>query len=370
MYLGNDYLKEFIIGGGLQTASHKKSGGYRLDIVHTPGINRAWFDYEKILEAPNGDGTNYAVFRLVGTEIYKFAVHIKNARSAKRGELAFDLVSGKYLHVHFKIGGYSSLDSKYLHYLEHLDPTIKISTNYGSNAYTGLNKGAHVPGTSNSNPLSMAIPKETIDFVRIFLPEFNQGANLTHPTDAGLESWIGVSGIKEFITEIQNYRILVGTLNDTIKTLNASIGGLTTDRNKYREMANNSAQEIIGYLGDITKLKDDLKELNETLVEKNRLLLEQEQQMNNFGEYKKQVNQLDVQKTSTIKTLNQRIIDISKAYERCLDEKQGGFEDYKKVLIKLYRSIKALFFKHIYESLRKLPEAVSKIVKDKTGRRT
>lgn len=370
MYLGNSYLKEFIIGGGLQTASHKKSGGYRLDIVHTPGINRAWFDYEKILEAPNGDGTNYAVFKLTGTNIYKFAVHIKNARSARRGEIAFDLVNGKYLHVHFKIGGYSSLDSKYLHYLEHLDPTIKISTNYGSSAYTGLNKGEHIPGTSNYNPPSMAMPKETIDFVREFLPEFNQSANLAHPTDAGLESWIGVSGIKEFITEIRNFRILANTLNETIATLNASIGGITKDRNKYREMANNSAEEITGYLGDITKLREDLKELNDTLVEKNRLLLEQEQQMNNFDEYKKQANQLDAQKTSTIKTLNQRITDISKAYENCLKSKQGGFEDYKKVLIKLYNGIKDLFFKHIYESLRKLPKAVSKVVKDKIGRRT
>lgn len=381
-YLGNNYLKELIIGGGLQTAEHKKSGGYRLDLVHTPGLNRAWYDYEKILEAPNGDGTNYAVFRLSGTDFYLFAVHIRNARSAKRGEIAFDLVPSKFLHVHIKIGGYASTVTKYLKYLEHLDPSIKISTNYGSNAYTGLNKGVHLP-ISNSNQPPMGTfsydlyLKGSDMYMRVTSGSINENVtvkNITKGTswtvfcnksvgnDGGpintgmLEALYEVTAkgvTKQFDNrpdpcagvkaELANANKVIASKDNEIAKLNASIGGLTTDRNKYKAQVEELQPTIDSLNAQLDTSNVELlgksKELKEA---KHRILVLENEAMN----WEPQIVELKntiAEQNSQLMTKTTQYKMLEDKHEKLLQETQGSADDYRRLLKDVYTFIKNLF---------------------------
>lgn len=359
-YLGNNYLKELIIGGGLQTAEHKKSGGYRLDMVHTPGLNRAWWDYEKILEAPNGDGTNYAVFKLTGTDYYLFAVHIRNARSAKRGEIAFDLVPSKFLHVHIKIGGYASTVTKYLKYLEHLDPSIKISTNYGSNAYTGLNKGIHLP-ISNSNQPPMSFNYELYVkgsdlYMRVLSGSINQNVtvkNITKgtswqvfcnksvgndggPINTGMEQALyevnALGVVKQFDarpdpcasvkTELANAQKVIASKDTEINKLNGALGGMTTDRNKYQNLSDELQKKLDGEMAEINRLNLELEGVQVALkTESNKVLL-LEQEIDNFAP---KVESLE-QEVEQLKGANQSLIAINSNLEKRLKESEDNHQ--------------------------------------------
>jgi hypothetical protein len=362
-YLGNNYLKEFVIGGGLQTAEHKKSGGYRLDIAHTAGLNRAWWDYEKILEAPNGDGTNYAVFKLTGTDYYLFAVHMKNARSAKRGEVYCDLVAGKFLHVHIKIGGYSSAVTKYLHYLDHLDPSVKISTNYGSNAYTGLNKGVHLP-TSNSEQPPMGFNYELYLkgkdlYMRVTSGSINQNVTVKNVTkgtswqvfcnksvgndggaiNVGMEASLyevnALGVVKQFDNrpapvdpcagvknELANAQKALTTKDGEINTLNGTIGGLRTENNKQKELVAEKEHIIV--------VKDDeLKALNIELEDIKKRLGKCELDKDTCNNSLNNIDELIASKDKEIGKLN-GLFSTEKEKNRILQKKLEQSENNKK----------------------------------------
>ena len=167
-YLGNKQAinSGLLIIGGLKTKAHLRSGGYRLDFARScKGINHALYPMDFVLERWNGDLTvirngkkvmvnsgNYAIYRLTGTDYYAFYIHNRLNTKFKRGhidrgEKFFEPHRTFGPHLHIKIGGYSSKIKKYLPYLEYLDPKIYVRTNYGSKAYTGKNKGKHLPGT-------------------------------------------------------------------------------------------------------------------------------------------------------------------------------------------------------------------------------
>jgi hypothetical protein len=157
MYIGNSEILELVIGGGLKTAPHVRSGGYRLDFVKQEGLKKCIVDECKyIMDGDNGDGTRYAVYqwRQNGKDLpyYEFRVHIFNPRKGiiKRGEVMHDFSPNHFLHIHIKIDGYKPANTKYLEYLKYIDPKIHVRTNYGSNAYTGLNTGGHIPGTGDN----------------------------------------------------------------------------------------------------------------------------------------------------------------------------------------------------------------------------
>lgn len=149
---------------------------------------------------------------------------------------------------------------------------------------------------------SMSIPQETIDFVRKFLPTFNQGANLTHPTSVGLESWLGVSGIKEFINEIETLRVSEKSLNDTIAKLNASIGGLTTDRNKYKSLVEGIQPTIDGLNSTINTLNIELEGAKKALRDKSFEYDRLEQEAQNWRPNIERLEKLNHQQEQKIKT--------------------------------------------------------------------
>ncbi|HRN86087.1 MAG TPA: hypothetical protein PK863_02045 [Candidatus Dojkabacteria bacterium] len=380
-YLGNSYLKEFIIGGGLQTAEHKKSGGYRLDMVHTPGLNRAWYDYEKILEAPNGDGTNYAVFKLTGTDYYLFAVHIRNARSAKRGEIAFDLVPSKFLHVHIKIGGYASTVTKYLRYLEHLDPSIKISTSYGSNAYTGLNKGVHLPiSNSNQPPMSFNYDlylKGSDMYMRVTSGSINENATVKNiskgtswtvfcnksvgndggPINTGmLEALYEVTAkgvtkqydnrpdpCKAVKTELETMTKVVATKDSEIAKLNARIGGLTTDRNKYKAQVEELQPTIDSLNAQLDTAHVELLGKKKELEEAKHQILVLENEALNWEPQIVELKNTVAEQNSQLITKTAQYNKLEEKYEKLLQETQGSADDYKRLLKDVYTFIKNLF---------------------------
>lgn len=168
MYFTNDNLvrEGLIIGGGLMTPAHashlaKEPDSYRLDFVHTEGVRRCMVDsMVYVMDAPNNDaiGSRYAVYKFVVGSItyFMFYVEILNPRKGtlRRGDIVCDF-SSNFLHLHIKVNAYGSADKDYLHYLPYLDPRIKVSTNFGSNAYTGLNTGAQIPGDLINNDTPM-----------------------------------------------------------------------------------------------------------------------------------------------------------------------------------------------------------------------
>lgn len=380
-YLGNSYLKEFVIGGGLYTATHKASGGYRLDIAHTTGLNRAWWDYEKILEAPNGDGTNYAVFRLVGTDYYLFAVHIKNARSAKRGEVYCDLVSGKFLHVHIKIGGYSSTVTKYLKYLEHLDPSIKISTNYGSNAYTGLNKGVHLPITSNPMTFNYELYVKNNDlYMRVTSGSINANATVKNVTkgtswqvfcnksvgndggaiNTGMESAlyeVVASGIvRQFDNrpapvdpcanikaELANANKIIATKDSEINKLNGALGGMTTDRNKFKNLSEELQAKLTGETEEKNRLNLELQGVQVALKDESSKVTILENTLDNI---QPKIQDLE-NEVAMIKAEKETLLTIKENLEKKVKEsennKQGITLD--ELLDKILNAIRNLFKK-------------------------
>ena len=357
-YLGNSYLKEFIIGGGLQTAEHKKSGGYRLDMVHTPGLNRAWYDYEKILEAPNGDGTNYAVFKLTGTDYYLFAVHIRNARSAKRGEIAFDLVPSKFLHVHIKIGGYSSKVTKYLKYLEHLDPSIKISTNYGSNAYTGLNKGVHLPITSNPMTFNYELyTKNNNLYMRVTSGSINANATVKNVTkgtswqvfcnksvgndggaiNTGMEQALyevnALGVVKQFDnrpapvdpcakvkTELANAQKVIASKDTEINKLNGALGGMTTDRNKYLNLSDELQKKLDLKVVEQDRLNLELQGVQVALKDESNKVTILENELDNI---QPKIQDLE-NEVATLKAEKETLLAVKETLERKLKESEAN----------------------------------------------
>jgi hypothetical protein len=370
-YLGNSYLKEFVIGGGLYTATHKASGGYRLDIAHTTGLNRAWWDYEKILEAPNGDGTNYAVFRLVGTDYYLFAVHIKNARSAKRGEVAFDLVASKFLHVHIKIGGYSSTVTKYLKYLEHLDPSIKISTNYGSNAYTGLNKGVHLPITSNPMTFNYELyVKNNNLYMRVTSGSINANATVKNVTkgtswqvfcnkSVGNDGGAINTGMEEALyeviasgivrqydnrpapvdpcasvkTELANANKIIATKDSEINKLNGALGGMTTDRNKFKNLSEELQSSLDNKTAEINRLNlelEDSKKLSKQLELKLDIA---ENELSNVAGKFSELDKLVAQQSAKIVHQSTELTKLSDALAKCKENKGLTLAEFLQGLI-------------------------------------
>lgn len=383
-YLGNSYLKEFIIGGGLQTKEHIASGGYRLDIAHTAGLNRAWWDYEKILEAPNGDGTNYAVFKLTGTDYYLFAVHMKNARSAKRGEIYCDLVSGKFLHVHIKIGGYASTVTKYLKYLEHLDPSIKISTNYGSNAYTGLNKGVHLP-TSNSEQPPMGFNFELYVkgsdlYMRVLSGSINQNATVKNVTkgtswqvfcnksvgddggaiNVGMEQALyevnALGVVRQYDarpapvdpcanvkTELANAQKVIASKDIEINKLNGALGGMTTDRNKYLNLSDELQKKLEGETAEVNRLNLELEGSQKELKIVSSKLLLSEQELNNCTPAKEELQK----EVAQLKGANQSLVAINKMLEKKLRDSESNKKGITvaELFQKILNAIRNLFSK-------------------------
>ncbi len=156
MYFYNDQIlaSGVVIGGGLDTPAHAKDkilepDSYRLDFV-TDAMHNCIVDSMDFVTS----GFNYAVYKFtVGTTNYfMFYVEIKSFVKGRilRGQRVCE-GNGKWIHIHVKKDGYSPKNHAYLHYLPFFDPKVKITTNFGSNAYTGLNVGEQIPGLIINN---------------------------------------------------------------------------------------------------------------------------------------------------------------------------------------------------------------------------
>lgn len=133
VYLNSPFSNnEVRIGGGMYTAEHISSGGYRYDIVPTGDfIPKAIADMDFIMFASNYG--SYAVYRLTGTNLYVFYVHVKNVIRGhiKRGDRVGDLLKNSngylYLHLHIKDGSYLAVNKKYIDWMYYLDPKTKVT---------------------------------------------------------------------------------------------------------------------------------------------------------------------------------------------------------------------------------------------------
>ena len=130
MYLTSPFSNnEVKIGGGLKTPAHRRSGGFRYDVVPTGDEKyRAIADMDFVLFSP--DYGSYAVYRIAGTNLYAFFVHITKPKRGhvKRGEVFAKPYKTYWLHIHIKVGGYSPSIKKYIDWLYYLKPSTQVTT--------------------------------------------------------------------------------------------------------------------------------------------------------------------------------------------------------------------------------------------------
>ena len=135
MYLSSPFNdKQVRVGGGLATPEHKKSGGYRYDIVPTGDKQyRAIANMDFVLFSP--DYGSYAVYRITGTDLYVFFVHITSPKRGhvKRGEVFAKPYRKYWLHIHTKKGGYSPNIKNYIDWLYYLAPDVRVTVIPGVN---------------------------------------------------------------------------------------------------------------------------------------------------------------------------------------------------------------------------------------------
>lgn len=154
--------KQVKIGGGLKTPEHVKSGGFRYDIVPTGDkLARAMFDQDFIKFDPTQG--SYAVYRLTGTNLYVFYVHVENVTKSHiaKGTSFATVQAGKFLHVHIKDGSYLVANNKYIDWMEYVDPLNTITVIPGVDASYIEKKGKKaildIPDTDPTEALKAEI---------------------------------------------------------------------------------------------------------------------------------------------------------------------------------------------------------------------
>lgn len=153
-YLGSENLLKngAVIGSGIDSTSHKITGGYRIDFKNRDDFKYALYPMDFVFEGDNGKingvySGRYAVYKLVGIPVYTFYIHGVNFKRGhvSRNDKFFDPYGIFWTHLHMKVNGYSSATKTYLEYLRYFDPRIKIKNESPSKLNYNVNTGNPLP---------------------------------------------------------------------------------------------------------------------------------------------------------------------------------------------------------------------------------
>lgn len=262
--------------GTITQVGKDKFGGYWLYVVFKSGYRFLFVHISK---------------DILGTDYYHMAKN--SSKTVSRGVGAFELVcysgntgnsSGPHLHHELRNKSNQSVDPK-----AHL-------TYYNS---TTMDKWC----------IEKAIRDAAASNMDAFLNKYRKDVK-----DAGVDPaywWLrnGSAEIPEMYEKMVQARDLlqkeVTTLNDTIAKLNASIGGITKDRNKFKDFSEELSQKLDAEKlektrieGELTDAQENLKKVNlkyKMEVEAHSRLIEDVQPLKNENEHMKGI--IETQKT-------------------------------------------------------------------------
>lgn len=170
MYLSSPFdPKRINIGGGLWTPAHTESnrlyGKLSYDLVPEGAGPKAVADMKYY-----SGGSNWAVYNLLGSDVYAFYVHIKNYNkgTVKRGEVVSGREGSYFTHINMvrgSAGNNLEKGSHHIDWIKYLDPSVHIVTNWGGTDYTGKNKGEHLPSTlpiNNNEMVNLSVDIQTV----------------------------------------------------------------------------------------------------------------------------------------------------------------------------------------------------------------
>jgi len=181
----------------------------------------------------------------------------------------------------------------------------------------------------NTNPMAQwcidkAIRDASATNMDAFLNKYRKDVK-----DAGVdpvEWWVrnGSAEIPEMyqklIDKIANLELVNKTNADTIAKLNASIGGLTTDRNKYQQLSVELQAKYEGEIAEVNRLKNELEGTQNELKTVSSKLLLSEQELDNLTPAKEQLEK----KIAELEGTNNSLVAINKILEKKLKEAQNN----------------------------------------------
>ena len=148
---------------------------------------------------------------------------------------------------------------------------------------------------------------------------------------------------EKLVERIANLELVNKTNADTIAKLNASIGGLTTDRNKYQQLSVELQAKYEGEIAEVNRLKNELESTeNELKITSSKLLLS-EQELDNLTPAKEQLEK----KIAELEGSNNSLVAINKILEKKLKEAQNNKKGITiaELLTKILNALRNVFKK-------------------------
>lgn len=204
----------------------------------------------------------------------------------------------------------------------------------------------------NSNPMAQwcidkAIRDAAASNMDAFLNKYRKDVK-----DAGVDpvEWWVRNGSAEvpamyekLVERIANLEMVNKTNADTIAKLNASIGGLTTDRNKYQQLSVELQAKYEGEIAEVNRLKNELEGTqNELKIVSSKLLLS-EQELDNLTPAKEQLEK----RVAELEGANNSLVAINKILEKKLKEAQNNKKGITvaELLTKILNALRNVFKK-------------------------
>lgn len=130
--------------------------------------------------------------------------------------------------------------------------------------------------------------------------------------------------------------------NEEIKRLNAAIGGLTADRNKYRSLSEELQSKLTAEEQENIRLKTELEAAQKCCDEGKHQILILEQELANqqpkIEELEQEVYGLNTQ----LETIRAEYQKLAEAYEKVVQNCKGNPQDYMEIIRSLLRIIESL----------------------------
>lgn len=342
MKLGNFFVGNvFTIS---QSPHGALQGGKAIDAVPTSG-NRlvAPCDMEIYYRKNDLGHQSYSYARGDGWKIIFVHAIIEKSGFVKRGEDIGHLASGGALHLHTAIEVNGAWDVV----LNYMDRTVQLALTTGFSSqhwkswssWKNLNLGNNTMGLITDSDL--AVMRKLVD-------KFNGSVFVKLTTKEELTNWWLHSGIFETLgyvetleARIKQLELVNKTNADTIAKLNASIGGLTTDRNKYADMAKELKNKLDGITSENERLKIELEDTKKALSD---CELKKDTCENAMDNVQEKIDGL-TDEVEQLKGANQSLIAINKHLEEKLKESESNHQGITvaELLKKVINAIRNIF---------------------------
>lgn len=167
---------------------------------------------------------------------------------------------------------------------------------------------------------------------------------------AGVDTmeWLVMHGSSELPNEMERLYAMVtqlekvvATQNTTIDKLNASIGGLTTDRNKYATMVQEVQSKLDGANEEVKRLTLEVDTITEDNRHLNHRLLEEQQASAYCEESLEPLKKEVADKDARIETLNTELDKVITAYTKLVKDRQGIETNWGSYIPRLIRAIRS-----------------------------